>query len=142
MNKESPRVFIDTNVWFSFLYGSPNCEKLINAHTKGRVKAVMSRQILEETVRNLKEKIPHTIAVFEQFIKSNPPIIIKDPGRVSKKISGLVSKEDRFIIGSAISARIKYFVTGNVKDFKRNEIKRKFRIEVLTPREAVEKLNL
>src|SRR3989344_9247805 len=111
MNKEPPRVFIDTNVWFSFLYGSPNCQKLINAHAKGKIKAFMSRQVLEETVRNLKEKIPHTIPVFEQFIKSSPPTIIKDPGKVSKKISELVSNEDRFIIGSAISAKIKYFVT-------------------------------
>ena len=142
MNKEPPRIFIDTNVWFSFIYGSPNCEKLINAHTKGKVKAVMSRQILEETVRNLKEKIPHTIPVFEQFIKSSPPTIIKDPSKVSKKISELVSNEDRFIIGSAISAKIKYFVTGNTKDFKKEELKEKYKIEVLTPKEAVGELNL
>ncbi|OGM20089.1 putative toxin-antitoxin system toxin component, PIN family [Candidatus Woesebacteria bacterium RIFCSPHIGHO2_01_FULL_38_9] len=142
MNKEPPRVFIDTNVWFSFLYGSPNCQKLINAHAKGKIKAFMSRQVLEETVRNLKEKIPHTIPVFEQFIKSSPPTIIKDPKSVSRKISDLVSEEDKFIIGSALRAKVKYFITGNIKDFKKNELEEKFGIEILTPREAVEKFSL
>ena len=34
------KIFIDTNIWFSFFYGSNNCEKLINAHAEGKIKAV------------------------------------------------------------------------------------------------------
>ncbi len=142
MKSEAPKIFIDSNVWFLFLYGSLNCEKLINAHTKGKIKAVISRQVLEETVRNLKEKIPDTIPVLEKYIELTPPILVKDPASVNKSIRDLVSKEDRFIIGSALNAKVKYFVTGNIKDFKRNELKEEYGIEVLTPKEAVEKLNL
>ncbi|KKQ42598.1 MAG: hypothetical protein US60_C0015G0009 [Microgenomates group bacterium GW2011_GWC1_37_8] len=136
------KIFIDTNIWFSFFYGSNNCEKLINAHAEGKIKAVISKQILEETIKNLKDKIPQAIPVFEKFIKATPPIIIKDPTSVNRLIRDLVSKEDSNIIGSAISAKVKYFVTGNIKDFKRDRLKEKVKIEVLTPKEAIDELKL
>jgi len=142
MWKEPPNTFIDTNVWFSSFYGSPNCQKLIRAHVEGKIKAVISRQVLVETVRNINEKIPHAIYVFEKTLKEAPPYIVKDPVRVHKNISRLVSKEDRVIMGAAISAKVKYFVTGNIADFKKREILSKFKIEILTPKQAVDLLGL
>ena len=142
MSDGLPKVFIDTNVWFSYLYGSKNCESLANAHTQGKIKAVISRQVLEEIVRNLKEKIPTAIPVFEKFIETTPPAIIKDPLKVSKKISELASHEDIFILGSAFSAKVKCFVTGNVKDFNVEKIFKTFGIKVLTPNQAVEEFDL
>lgn len=142
MRKEPPNIFIDTNVWFSSFYGSPNCQKLIGAHVDGKIKAVISRQVLVETVRNIKEKIPHTIPIFEKILIETPPYVIKDPVRVNKKIYKLVSDEDRVIMGAAISAKVKYFITGNVADFKKKEILSKFKIEILTPKQAVDILGL
>ena len=117
MPKSPPLVFIDTNVWFSAFYGSENAEKLIKAHIDGKIKAVISRKVLTELTRNIKGKIPQALPNLKKFLEAAPPIVLKDPLKISQNVKKSVNQKDRIIFQSALDAKIPLFVTGNLKDF-------------------------
>lgn len=80
--------------------------------------AVISQQVLEESLRNINEKIPNLLVSFQQLIIDYPPQLIPDPKIINPTIRGLVASEDQPIFTSAMRAKVDYFVTGNTKDFK------------------------
>ncbi len=142
MKKDTPRIFLDSNIWFSALYGSTNCRKIVEAHLKGKIKAVVSSQVLEESVRNLKEKSPITLHIFQNILLNSPPEIITDPTDINPKIVDLVDQKDQPIFSSAMLGKLKYFITGNIKDFSVKKLEKVTGIRVITPKEAVELFKL
>lgn len=142
MTGEKPRVFLDSNIWFSAFYGSVNCEKLLKAHIDHKITAVISTRVLEEIVRNIKEKIPKLIPVFNLFISSYPPEIFANPKSIPKKILKYVESEDQPIFAAAINAGVKFFVTGNIGDFQTEKLEKLTQIKILTPAQAVKELRL
>lgn len=136
------RVFLDSNVWFSAFYHSQNCEMLVQTHKDKKILIVISLQVIEETSRNIKEKIPHQLSNFQTLLLADPPKMVADPEIIPPDIMHAVSPEDQPIFTSAVAADVDYFVTGNIKDFKRNAQKKIGKLTVLTPKEAVERLNL
>lgn len=137
MKSATPRVFLDSNIWFSAFYHSPNCENLIDAYKNKKIKAVISQQVLDEVARNIKEKIPLQLSNFQNLILSIPPEIIADPKIIPSTIKNLISAEDRSIFTSAIMAKVKFFITGNIKDFKVEKLEKLTGIKILTPSQAV-----
>lgn len=137
-----PRVFLDSNVWFSAFYGSKNCERLVDAFKQEKISVVISQQILQETTRNFKEKIPFQLPNFKKFILGNPPEIVSDSESSSLIIKTLVAEEDQPIIAAAIVAKVDYFITGNIRDFQREQLEKLTSIKILTPKEAVKTLSL
>lgn len=115
---------------------------LLNAHVDKNIEAVVSQEVLKELVRNIKKKFPSAFRSVQDFFKSTPPVIIKDPTKISPQIESLVHLKDGLIFQSAFNAKIKIFVTGNVKDFSVTKIKKVTGIEVLTPKQAVDILQL
>lgn len=142
MKKDIPRLFLDSNIWFSALWGSINCEKLIHAHLKGKIKAVVSNQVIEETIRNIQEKRPQSLILLQDLLINNPPEIIRDQIIIKKEIINLIDEKDRPIFGSAILGRVKYFVTGNIKDFSVKKLEKMIGIKIITPKEAVDIFDL
>ena len=137
-----PKLFLDTNVWFSALYGSQNCKILLRANAKNKITAVLSHEVLTELIRNLRKKIPHILPKFEKMLAAFPPNIIADPEKVPQKLVGLADSKDIRIFAAAIDAKVDYFVTGNIKDFKVQQLEKVTRIKILTPKEAVRVLGL
>lgn len=142
MTNVTPHVFLDSNVWFSIVYGSSNCEKIIKAYTDEKIIAVISQQVLEESIRNIKEKIPQKLTSFQKLFSSNPPIMVPDPESIDNKIKDLVDPKDQSIFTSAILAEVGYFVTGNIKDFQVDRLEKLTKIKIVTPKEIVTELNL
>ena len=140
MTKHSQLVFIDTNVWFSAFYGSANAGKILKAHVGGELKAVISQDVLAELARNIKKKYPKALGVLRDFLEASPPVILSRPKTTSLLIQKLVEKKDRVIFQSVVNAKIKYFITGNLKDFNVSKIEKELGIYIVSPREAIEKL--
>src|SRR3989338_1262487 len=113
--KIRPRVFLDTNVWFSSYYGSANCAILVTAHLHGIIRAVISQQVLEVIIRNIQKKLPEALPDFERLTANNPPDVIVSPSTIPQEIKVLVDPKDQRIFASAMSAAVPYFVTGNTK---------------------------
>lgn len=133
-----PQLFIDTNVWFSAFYGSPNAEALLKSHFENQIDAVISQQVLQELITNIKAKIPHQLSSLQQLLQSSPPIILKNATTIPRNLKSLVSPEDLPLITTAIQAKIPYFVTGNTKDFNIPQIQKKYPITILTPKQSLE----
>jgi putative PIN family toxin of toxin-antitoxin system len=131
------QIFIDTNVWFSAFYGSENAEKIIKAHINGQIKAVVSQQVLEELVKNISTKLPAAIPGLQRLMESAPPMIVSNPYKITEEYKLLAGPKDLPILISASQANIKYFVTGNIKDFDLLKIKDELYIDILTPKEFV-----
>lgn len=142
MKSATPKIFLDSNIWFSAFYHSQNCEKLIKAYKNKSVRVVISQQVLEESTRNIREKIPHQLSSFQNLILSNPPEIVADPDTISSKIKNLIASEDQPIFTSAVIAKVDYFITGNTKDFRVKKLEKITGIKILTPKEAVKLLGL
>ncbi|MBU0569318.1 putative toxin-antitoxin system toxin component, PIN family [Patescibacteria group bacterium] len=108
---KAPKVFIDSNVWFSAFYGSTNCEKITKAHTEDKIKAVISQNVLQEIVKNFTQKMPKALNPFITSVSVSPPKIIRDPLKIPKYIKSLAHPKDQMILSSAILAKTPYFVT-------------------------------
>lgn len=137
-----PRIFLDSNVWFSAFYHSQNCEKLIQTYKDEMILVVISEQVLQEVTRNIKEKIPQQLPCFQNFMLSNPPEMVSDLETIPSNIKRAISVEDQSIFTAAMRANVDYFVTGNIRDFKRNKQKKIGKIAVLTPKEVIGALGL
>lgn len=131
-----PKVFIDTNVWFSAFYGSRNAEKLIKAHIEGKIQVVISQQVLEELVRNIKKKIPSAVKPLEDFMQSAPPKIVKNPIKISEGVKKWVDLKDQKNFQAAINASARFFVTGNTKHFSIKNLGKNFGVKILNPKQA------
>ncbi len=136
------RVFLDSNVWFSAFYYSENCEKIINAGKKGKIALIISQQVVKETIRNIKEKKPDQLENFRNFILENPPEIFSDRVGVPPATETLIASEDAPVFLAAISAKVKFFVTSNIRDFAVKRLGKFTGIKILTPKEAVKALGL
>lgn len=136
------RIFIDTNVWFSAFYGSENCQKIIDAHVSGKVKIVVSPFVLAELAKNISKKLPLLVPSLYSFLEENQPEIFPDPEFLPKKLIALISPKDLKIFVSATTAKVRYFVTGNIRDFQREKLGKLTGIKILTPQEAVKALRL
>ena len=135
-------IFSDTNVLFSAFYGSPNNERILQAHILDKIKLVISQKVLEELVRNVRRKEPQALNIVEKFLQTTPPKIVKNPGSISPGVKKLVHPKDQIIFQSAVNAKVKYFVTGNTKDYNARALLKKYKIAVLTPSQTVQKLSL
>lgn len=135
-------VFIDTNVWFSAFHGSENCQKILQGHIRGEIKAVISQEVLTELVRNIKAKAPKALAPLETFLRLSPPLIAKSSLQIPKKYRPLADKKDLPILLSAHLIGVRIFVTGNSKDFDSKKIEKTLGIKILNPGETVKLLDL
>lgn len=140
MKDKSVKVFVDTNIWFSAFYGSPNCESILKAHINGHVQIVISKMVLAEIVKNLKDKILSSLPHFEKYFKASPAVVVKDSDKVDARVIQHVDKKDQAIFASALASECDYFVTGNTKDFDVNNLENNFKIKLVTPREFVKLL--
>ena len=133
-----PRVFVDSNVWFSAFHSSLNCQKILISHEEGQINAVISQQVLGEVVKHIRMKIPDMLPHFQNFMVTSPPEIVADSLKIPKEIMLIISdQKDQPIFTSAIVAEVDYFITGNIKDFKRDKLEKMTKIKIQTPVEAV-----
>ena len=136
-NASPPKVFLDTNIWFSAFWGSANCTKLLSAHKRGVIAVIISQQVIVEMVRNITEKIPALLSSYEHFMTENPPEVIADPRKIDSKTIKLVEKKDQPIFSSAVASKVDFFVTGNIKDFQVKKLEEETSIKIITPQQAI-----
>jgi len=65
---------------------------------------------------------------------SYPPIVLKNPTKITPKVKVNVDSKDQIILQSAVNAKVKYFVTGNTKDFSVENLKKIYKIEIISKR--------
>ncbi|MEK7091248.1 MAG: putative toxin-antitoxin system toxin component, PIN family [Patescibacteria group bacterium] len=136
------KVFLDTNIWFSAFYGSDNCRKIIELHAQKKIEVVVSRLVVRELTQNLGSKYPKGLKLVADFFSKFPPEMEDDCFEIDRKLKNLADLKDLPILLSAYSAKVEYFVTGNIKDFAVKNIFDKLKIKVITPKDFVKLFHL
>lgn len=127
-------VFIDSNVWFSAVYKQGVCSQLIQTLRQNKWQIVISEFVLEEILRNIEAKKPSALLFASEYLKTVNPIVEKNPDEALLNLSlGLAYPDDLSILVSAIQYHCQYFITGNIKDFQVEKIKRKTKLQIMTP---------
>lgn len=131
-------VFLDSNVWFSAFYKEGICAQLLRKLIKSSYNLVISELVLEEIIRNLKQKIPEVLSMVIEYIDKIKPIVVKNPKVIElNKFKSFANEKDLPILVSAINYECKFFVTGNIKDFNIKKIKSKTGLDILKPSEVI-----
>jgi putative PIN family toxin of toxin-antitoxin system len=128
-------VFLDSNVILSGLYSSRNAPgKILEYFLEGRIRVVVSQQILEELIRVVQDKLPRVLPALNALLVNSPPEIITDPETAEiQRWTRFIHQEDAAILTAAISAEPDYFITGD-NDFLENpNIAKESGLRIITP---------
>jgi len=115
VGKARIRAFLDSNVIFSGLYsggGPPGA--VIEQAVEGRFTMVISRQVLDEVVRTIAEKLPDAVPNLWILLTNTPIEICRDPepGDIEAWVE-ITGADDAPIAAAAGAAEVDFFVSGD-----------------------------
>jgi putative PIN family toxin of toxin-antitoxin system len=130
-----PRVFLDTNVIFSGLYSAEGPPGIILENfIEGKLRVVISQQVLEEVVRTIKEKLPEALPSLRKLLVSFPPEVTGDPAPEEvARWAEVVHVEDAGILAAAVKAQPDYLITGDKHLFQSPGISERSGLNIITP---------
>ncbi|MBI4318066.1 MAG: putative toxin-antitoxin system toxin component, PIN family [Chloroflexi bacterium] len=134
-------MFFDANVLFSGIYGGTGAPStLLDLCTAGKITMIISRQVLEETVRTLREKRPNALPSLQTLLSSLLPPVVDDPTpeEVAAYLPYVSHQEDSPILAAAIKGRADFLVTGNTRHFQSPP---GASVVILSPRELLDHLS-
>ena len=110
-------VFLDSNVLFSASYSGERSTSyiLFKLQERGFISIFISNLLVLETVNNLGDKKPEKLGLLKELIDKTT---VLDDVIVDLPILSSLPAADRIILSTAIANSIKYFLTGNTRDFK------------------------
>ena len=137
-----PRVFLDANVIFSGLRSSSGPPaRIIDLLACGQIDAVISQQVLEESVRAFKEKLPKGLSALGALLEETPLEICRDP--LPQDIDAwakVIDPGDAAILAVAVAAQIDYLVTGDKHFYQNVAVSEKSGLRIVTPAEFLKEL--
>ena len=113
-------VFIDSDVLFAGS-ASPNIHSASNVILQmgeiTLIRVVASEQVIAEVSRNLLDKLPEALPIFERIVKRCVQVIPDPSFQDVKNFSSQADWKDAPILAAAIKAHCQYLVTFNVRDY-------------------------
>ena len=137
-----PLIFLDTNVIFSAFYSGKGTANIILSHfVNGKIKVVISQQVLEEVIRIFKQKLPQVLPSFQKFLINTPPMIIENPSfKEVTEWAKVIDFEDAGILASAVAVQPDYLITGDKHFFESPQIAEKSGLRIVTPAQFLKEL--
>lgn len=133
------RAFLDTNVIFSGLYSSRGApRKILEYFIAGRIKVVVSQQVLEELVRTFKAKLPEGLPALKRLLLNVAPEVCADPSAETVLLwKKVLQPGDAAILAAAVAAEADYFVTGDSHFLENPAIMQDTGLKIITPAQLV-----
>lgn len=137
-----PRVFFDSNVIFSGFYslqGTPG--QILQYCINGKLTMVISRQVLDEVIRNVRRKLPDILELVIDFLSTTVIEIVSNPEseEVGKNQLNL-PPGDAAVLLAASRAKPDYFVTCDDHFLKNPELEKKVDLRIITPAQLLRTL--
>jgi predicted nucleic acid-binding protein len=134
---EKVKVFLDSNVLFSLAYSGKETSRsyvLYELQRQGHVNLNISNLVREEVLFNLQEKREEALVLVRELLQTT--VVLPDIS-LDLAAAGLsrLPENDRLILGTAVFHEMDYFLTGNIRDFKRYYRNRISRTMILSPRD-------
>ena len=133
-------IFLDTNVIFSGLYSAKGPAGIIlDYFIEGKLSVVISQQVLEEVVRNMKVKLPQALPAFQNLLINAPPMIVQNPSFTEiTEWAKVLNFEDAGILASAVAVQPDFLVTGDKHFFENTDVTAKSGLHIVTPVQFLE----
>ncbi len=137
------RVFVDASVLFSAIFSAHgHARDVLHLAGQGILTLIVSRDVLDETERNLQKKSPGKIPLYTTLIAVLQPEIVEDPTpeEVAAAAEYTVQK-DAPIVAAAIKANVDYLVTYDHKDLlDPPEVAGKSGLTIVRPEAVIQQL--
>lgn len=113
------RVFADANVLIAGAAARTGASGAVLLLAEvGLFRLVVSRQVLDEAERNLRNKLPQGLPVFAELLATVGLEIVPDPEPSAwRRWQGIIELKDAPILEAAISADVDRLLSLNTKDF-------------------------
>jgi predicted nucleic acid-binding protein len=134
---EKVKVFLDSNVLFSIAYSGKETSRsyvLYELQRQGHVSLNISNLVREEVLFNLQEKREEALELVRELLQTTVVLPDISLDLAAAGVSQL-PENDRLILGTAVFHERDYFLTGNIRDFKRYYRNRISRTMILSPRD-------
>ncbi len=106
------RVFIDSSVLFSAAYsGKGHARDLVMMATRGKIRLVISKLVMEETRRNLADFAPEVLPALELIFDLIDFEIIKPSTESIIEATKIVALKDAAILAAVKVAQVDIFIT-------------------------------
>jgi len=131
-------VFLDSNVLFSAAYSGERSTSyiLFKLQERGLISIFISNLVVSETVNNLGDKKPEKLGLLKELMDRTT---VLDDVVIDLPVLSSLPTADRLILSTAVAYGIKYFLTGNTRDFKDLYGKTVGKTVVLKPRDFLYK---
>ncbi len=131
-------VFLDSNVLFSAAYSGEKSTSylLFKLQERGFISIFISSLVILETANNLRDKKPERLGLLKELMDRTT---VLDDVVVDLPVLNSFPTADRIILSTAVAHGIRYFLTGNTKDFKDLYGKTIGKTVVLKPRDFLYK---
>lgn len=113
------RVFLDSSALIAgVVSASGGAHAILALAEAGKLEILVSRQVLVECERNLRAKLPRSVALFSQIVQAVNPTIVSDPPfeRV-QAVHGWIEAKDAVVLAAAMSAKPDYLVSLDRRHF-------------------------
>ena len=132
-------VFLDSNVLFSAAYYGERSTSyiLFKLQEKRLISIFISSFVVLETVNNLQDKRPEKLGLLKELMDRATTL---DDVVIDLPVLSSLPTADRIILSAAVVYDIKYFLTGNTRDFKDLYGKTIGKTVVLKPRDFLHKI--
>lgn len=136
-----PRVFADASVLVAGAGSRTGASRAVLVMAEiGLYRLVVCRQVLDETERNLRKKLPAALPVFAKLMIAINPEIVPDPSPEEViRWQSVIEPQDAPILAAAVAASPDRFLTLDVKDFIEDpHVAKKSGLRIETPAEFVQ----
>lgn len=113
------RVFVDASVLIAGAGSRTGASRAVLTMAEiGLFQLVVSRQVLDETERNLRKKLPAGLPILTQMMAAIGPEVVPDPTPENvAHWETIIDPKDAPILASAVAAAPNRLLTLDVKDF-------------------------
>lgn len=113
------RVFVDANVLIAGADSRSGASRAVLMLAEvGLFKLVVCRQVLDETERNIRKKLPHALRLFVELMAALDLEIVADPEPAEyERYYDIIEAKDAPVLAAAVIARVDHMLTLNSKDF-------------------------
>lgn len=129
------KLFLDSNVLIAGLASSKGASAVILRLIEAKaIEAYLSQQVIEESERNLRKKLPEFLPYYYYALKYLPLTILKDSKNIHRNLSKYFPKKsDQIIFQTVQKLEPDYFLTLNRKHFHQKPVRKISHFKIRTP---------
>jgi predicted nucleic acid-binding protein len=113
------RIFLDSSVVIAGAFSRTGASRVVLTMAEiGLFQVVISRQVVDECEKNLRNKLPASLPIFAALLTNTNVVVIDDPSPLeSTPWLAYIEAKDASIVAAAVQAKVDRLLTLNFRDF-------------------------